>query len=199
MGDAFLTQLSSSGEHLGSTYLGKSREDWGYSVAKDTAQGVYVAGITESTGWISGGWDTSYGGGNGDAFLAKLTLNEPPGAPEWFDLPSPNKLYPSTYPETPDDTNGPYVVTVDYTDPDGRDDLRHVYLRLTGAGTPQTIRYDLLATPIQSEGDHLENLGATKTIITNGYRVTYRFQLNGSWTPSKNVDFEAWSVDAGEC
>ena len=71
--DAFVAKLSSDGGHLWSTYVGGSNRDWAYDIAVDSAGSAYVTGETESSGWISGGYDTSYGGGNCDAFVVKLT------------------------------------------------------------------------------------------------------------------------------
>ncbi len=69
--DAFVAKLSPSGAHLWSTYLGGSNQDSGYGIAVDSAGNVLVAGYTESSGWVSGGFDTSYNGG-GDAFVGKI-------------------------------------------------------------------------------------------------------------------------------
>ena len=132
-----------------------------------------------------------------DISLVADVHNDPPNRPTFQGVPSARKLYPYPYSSSPDDTNGPYYVTVDYTDPDGRGDLQHTYLQIKGTGTPQTIMYYNMSNPQQwsGEGAHLYNIGASKTSITNGYRVTYSFQIKGSWTPSTNVDFEAWAID----
>jgi len=82
-GDAFVVKLSPSGEHLWSTYLGGSDGDYGYGIAVDGSGNVLVTGWTNSVGWTSGGFDTSYNGGDqwgGDAFVAKLS---PSGAHLW--------------------------------------------------------------------------------------------------------------------
>jgi len=71
--DAFVAKISSSGDHLlWSTYLGGGASDDGYGVGVDSAGGVYVAGVTYSSGWASGGFDTSYDGG-GDGFVTKFS------------------------------------------------------------------------------------------------------------------------------
>jgi len=70
--DAFVANLSSSGTHLWSTYLGGSEYDCGTDIAVDASSGVYVTGSTNSSGWTSGGFDTTYNGGT-DAFVAKLS------------------------------------------------------------------------------------------------------------------------------
>ncbi len=75
--DAFVVRLSPSGDHLWSTYLGGSNGDYGYGIAVDAAGNALVTGRTNSSGWVSGGWDTSYNGGGYDGFVAKLE----PGAP----------------------------------------------------------------------------------------------------------------------
>jgi len=71
-GDAFVAKLSSSGDHLWSTYLGGSVSDGGYGIAVDATGNALVTGRTGSSGWASGGFDTTYNGG-GDAFVAKLS------------------------------------------------------------------------------------------------------------------------------
>jgi VCBS repeat-containing protein len=69
---AFAVKLSPSGNHLWSTYLGGSADDWGYAVAVDGDGSVLITGETVSANWVSGGYDTSYGGDT-DAFVAKLS------------------------------------------------------------------------------------------------------------------------------
>ena len=72
-GDAFATKLSTSGEHLWSTYLGGSSNDSGYGIAVDRAGNALVGGWTGSAGWVSDGFVTSYNGGSSDAFVVKLS------------------------------------------------------------------------------------------------------------------------------
>ena len=79
--DAFVAKLSGSGGHLWSTYLCGSDYDGGNGIAVDGSGNVLVTGYTGSPGWTSGGFDTSYNGGEwGDAFVAKLS---PSGAHLW--------------------------------------------------------------------------------------------------------------------
>ena len=77
--DAFVAKLSHSGEHIWSTYLGGSGWDEAYSVAVDASGDVVATGTTDSSGWVSGGFDTSYNGGT-DAFLVRLSSS---GAHLW--------------------------------------------------------------------------------------------------------------------
>ena len=72
--DAFVVELSGSGAHLWSTYLGGSANDHGHGIALDGAGNVFVAGDTSSSGWVSGGFDTTLDGGD-DAFVAKLSVS----------------------------------------------------------------------------------------------------------------------------
>lgn len=81
--DAFVAKFSPSGIHLWSTYLGGfnddfdpngTRGDYGYGIAVDSSGNVLVAGRTDSSGWVSGGFDTSHNGG-ADAFVVKLSPN----------------------------------------------------------------------------------------------------------------------------
>jgi len=69
--DGFVVKLSGSGEHLWSTYLGGSDKDVGFGIAVDGSGDVFVSGCTHSSGWVSGGWDESYDGGE-DGFVVKL-------------------------------------------------------------------------------------------------------------------------------
>ena len=71
--DAFVAKLSSAGAHLWSTYLGGTSSDSGEGIAVDASGDPIVTGHTYSSGWTSGGFDTSYNGGYGDAFVAKLS------------------------------------------------------------------------------------------------------------------------------
>jgi hypothetical protein len=70
--DVFVAKLSSAGASLWSNYLGGAGKDWGYGVAADSSGNVYVTGTTDSAGWATGGFDTTYHGGDSDAFVAKL-------------------------------------------------------------------------------------------------------------------------------
>ena len=70
--DAFVAKLSPTGGHLWSTYLGGSEHEYGYDIAVDGAGNAYVTGWTDSSGWVSGGFDESYNGAR-DAFVAKLS------------------------------------------------------------------------------------------------------------------------------
>ena len=71
-GDAYVAKFSPDGQHLWSTYLGGESDDGAAALAVDDEGYVYVAGWTRCSGWVSGGYDTTYGGA-GDGFLAKLS------------------------------------------------------------------------------------------------------------------------------
>ncbi len=61
--DAFLAKLSPAGSHLWSTYLGGSGYESGDGIAVDANGNSYAVGSTSSSNWVSGGFDTSFGGG----------------------------------------------------------------------------------------------------------------------------------------
>ncbi len=72
--DAFVTKLNSLGSALVySTYLGGSSDDAVIGIAMDSSGNVYVSGITASTDFPTASpVQANYGGGQGDAFVAKL-------------------------------------------------------------------------------------------------------------------------------
>ena len=70
--DAFVVKLTSKGEHLWSTYLGGATDDYGYGIAMDRAGNAYVAGSTDSSGWMKGIDDQAYRGAI-DGFTVKLS------------------------------------------------------------------------------------------------------------------------------
>ncbi|HKZ63990.1 MAG TPA: PKD domain-containing protein [Thermoplasmata archaeon] len=73
LGDAFVAKLSPSGSRLYSTYLGGDvSDDWGNSIAIDTADNAYVIGTTNSLDFpvTPGAFDATLNGA--DAFVAKL-------------------------------------------------------------------------------------------------------------------------------
>lgn len=60
-----------------STYLGGSEDDAVYSIDVDSAYNVVVCGGTASSDFPTtpGAWQTSYGGGSADGFVAKISYN----------------------------------------------------------------------------------------------------------------------------
>lgn len=82
--DAHVTKFSNDGQLLWATYLGGAGGEYGYDLKLDPrgSGAIFVSGGTnESPGFIGGkGWQTEYGGGLADAFLAKL---DPIGQVMW--------------------------------------------------------------------------------------------------------------------
>jgi len=76
--DAFVTKLTPAGSALVySTYLGGDFEDYSHDIALGPEGHPYVTGKTEGPGdfpTTAGAFQTSYGGGNFDVFVTKLSL-----------------------------------------------------------------------------------------------------------------------------
>jgi hypothetical protein len=78
--DVFVTKLNSTGSSLiYSTYIGGSINDYGYDVAIDNSDNVYITGYTMSNDYdiTPGAFQTTYGGGTviGDVFVTKIDLS----------------------------------------------------------------------------------------------------------------------------
>jgi beta-propeller repeat-containing protein len=76
--DAFVAKINASGSALVySTYLGGSAEDRGLGIAVDALGQAYVTGHTASSNFPTtpGAYQTTYGGGVADAFVAKLSAS----------------------------------------------------------------------------------------------------------------------------
>ena len=80
--DAYLVKWTSAGSVLWATYFGGSQNDIGYSTAIDPSGNVFLTGYTLSTNAISttGAFQTVFGGGTMDAYLAKFS---PTGTRLW--------------------------------------------------------------------------------------------------------------------
>ncbi len=78
-GDAFVTKLNPTGSGLVySTYLGGSNQENGFSIALDATGNAYVAGWTFSPDFpaTAGAFQPAFGGGDRDAFVARLTADQ---------------------------------------------------------------------------------------------------------------------------
>jgi hypothetical protein len=75
VGDAFFSKLNTDGSALlYSSYFGGNNVDQGSAIAVDGVGGAYIAGYTYSSNFPTtpGAFQTTYGG-NGNAFVAKIT------------------------------------------------------------------------------------------------------------------------------
>ena len=73
--DAYVTKLNPTGTALVySTYLGGTDDDEGFGIALDSAGNAYLTGVTSSTDFpvTAGAFQTIYGGGLKDGFVAKF-------------------------------------------------------------------------------------------------------------------------------
>lgn len=74
----FVAKLNPAGSALNyATFLGGLADEWGYGIAVDNTGSAYVTGKTDSTDFPTkpGAFDTTYNGGNFDAFVARPGLS----------------------------------------------------------------------------------------------------------------------------
>jgi len=89
LADAFMTKLNATGTALVySTYLGGTGVhptgfDYGLGIAVDTSGNAYVTGVTSSTNFptTAGAFQTTFGSGSSDAFVAKIAAVGPQVGP----------------------------------------------------------------------------------------------------------------------
>lgn len=130
-GDAFLTRLVPTGSALlYSTYLGGGNNDSGRGIAVDAAASAYVSGYTGSSTptpfpTSAGAFDTSYNGGQFDAFVAKL---DAAGAPATLVLDPPAAT---------NTVGTSHTVTATVTDANG-DPVEEIVVRFTVTGSVNT-------------------------------------------------------------
>lgn len=73
--DAYIVQFNSMGAQQWATYLGGAGIETGYSLACDGTGNIYMAGAASSTSGVAttGSFQSTFGGGAGDAMLAKFS------------------------------------------------------------------------------------------------------------------------------
>jgi hypothetical protein len=71
--DAFVAKLSPSGALVYSTYLGGTGRDFGNGIAVDSTGSAYITGLTSGGFPTLNAWQNTFGGGQDDAFVAKLS------------------------------------------------------------------------------------------------------------------------------
>jgi hypothetical protein len=72
--DAFVAKINANGSFAWGSYLGGSSDDHGWGVALDGTGNARITGLTTSTDFPGGGFDTTFNG-DGDVFVAKVTMN----------------------------------------------------------------------------------------------------------------------------
>ena len=80
--DGFIMKFDGSGTRLWGTYFGGTDEDVSNASAMDADGNIYLVGYTRSSSGISttGAFQTSYGGGSDDGYVAKFNTN---GLRDW--------------------------------------------------------------------------------------------------------------------
>jgi hypothetical protein len=77
LADAFVSKFDAAGRLLFSTLIGGSNNDFGQALVSDALGNLYIAGYTASFNFpkTPTAFDTSYGGGDLDVFVAKLAAD----------------------------------------------------------------------------------------------------------------------------
>ncbi|MDP1725655.1 MAG: SBBP repeat-containing protein [Bacteroidota bacterium] len=72
--EAFVVKFDADGVRQWATYYGGTGNDHGYGIATDNAGNIYVTGLTSSASGMAttGSFQTTYGGGDFDAYLVKF-------------------------------------------------------------------------------------------------------------------------------
>ncbi|MES2656951.1 MAG: SBBP repeat-containing protein [Bacteroidota bacterium] len=79
--DAFIVKFNTNGVRQWATYYGESGADIGYGITTDTNGNIIITGCTFSGNVATvGAYQTRYGGGTNDAFIAKFNTN---GIRQW--------------------------------------------------------------------------------------------------------------------
>lgn len=105
--DALVVKLDTQGKQVFSTYAGGTDNEWSGGIAVSQGGLVYVVGFTESSGWITGGADTTLGGFY-DAFLAQV--NELPGQGELQHLFTQQNIGPDNFFDLTQTADGKIIV-----------------------------------------------------------------------------------------
>ena len=100
--------------------------------------------------------------------------------------------------------NTVYSVSAKYYDPNGREDLKHCYMRLNHPEKPLTLMWyqtDGHAAPWAGEEgeNYLTITGVDDTEISKGYKLTWDFKINDSWPEVEDaIDFGVFASDDGD-
>ena len=127
-----------------------------------------------------------------DKTFRTLTSNHPPVVADITG--QPKQMSPNTV----------YSVTAKYLDPDGKDNLKFCYLRLSHPTKPLTMMWhepgDWYSPWMGEEGvNYLDLIDVVSVPITNGYRLTWKFKLNGNWPQASNaINFGVFALDESD-
>ena len=205
--DAFVAKLDASGGHAWSSYMGGTNVDRGYGIAMDASGATLVAGDTASYAWISGGYDTTYGGSY-DGFVARITEAGAPLAITEIGLDN-TEIYEGgsvtlTGSFTDPDTGDTHTVTVDWGDGnvetvtltvgDRAFALSHTYVDDDPTSTP----VDEYAIGVTVDDGSAGDTGSTAVWVLNADPVvTISTTVPGPMYQYEYLDIEAAFTDAG--
>lgn len=79
--DGFVAAIDSVGALVWSTYVGGGGDESVAAVSVSNSGSIYLAGITNSSNWTTGGFATSYDGANSAGFVARLAMPSMPSTP----------------------------------------------------------------------------------------------------------------------
>ena len=185
--DVFVSKLSTDlTTLLASTCFGGGGGEMLYSLAIGQSGDVYVVGYTESLNFpiTSGAYQTTYGGGFADAFVAKLSL----------DLSANNTPAINTFTVSPSSGNAPLSVTFSWnvSDPDG--DTLTCYLDIDNDGNTDYTINDCANNTSQQHTYNTAGNYIAKLAVNDGKGGTASQTVNVSVS---NPNDTSGSEDAG--
>lgn len=177
--DAFLVKFNSSGVRIWGTYYGGSGGESGYSVSTDASGNIYLAGTSSSLTAIAlNGYQSNYGGGLLDGFVAKFNNSGTRILGSYFGGTDYDQIYTSTV-----DINGNLFIGGRTTSTSGIASGGHQNI-IGGGYDAFLVKFsttqNVCTATIMTTGPNTICTGSSVLLSANtGTGLTYQWQSNG--------------------